>query len=894
MTSEWRDNFGQAEAVDDYGRWSGTGEDDDELYVETEVIKIFLQGDHARSFIVGTKGSGKSMLLFKKAVEAHRLPGVLAIPGKHRKAFLPTADFANIVSWSDFRQLGPERSSPMQSAWALLWEWALGITVLTHAYHSPEYGESKSMVGLRDRIAELVQGRGPADPFQLISEVLHSLSHKGRPELPQSSPIMDFISQNYGRLPPIRLFIDNQDDFFDDSPEYWIHSGCGLVQAILQIRTRSGQHIQGFTTLRPEVEWSLQNSAHYPRWKGSLFYLHWNRNDLREVFTRRAARLKGELLAEPAERHRSPELAFFGSDGPARRGGQVTIGNNGVSDSESPSIREEVLEYVLRHTLERPREMIIHGNSILDARLLSPPDLRFSHDTIRTAVNESATVVAIGYLAEVGHRWPWNHDGATSLTTFITRYLNRNIISRAEALAIQREFAQTVGQDPDKVHPFCHLASFGLVGWPHKNPNGRWEQFFLTPGTETLVHVPGDTQVFLIHPILYGKRFGVVSELGIVIGRGLPWTRAVPPQLIHASGDSGPCSTLGVAIATESGGAPSNNERHNDRKNVIRIAHLSDLHFTVESNVDEDSVLSGLVKCIRNDAARHGEISLVALTGDIAYSGRPTEFARARQWIQNKLLPGLKLRETDLMMVPGNHDVDRTKIADGARMIQDTLVRQADENSLGAVLRDEEQRKLLLGGHRAWLQFQAEIHGGSYSGDSTPWWSRVIPVGDKTVGFAGFCSSLFSRSDTDHGRLVIGRWQVLHVINELEDCDVIVGMMHHPLSYLSSFDQSRVQELLSRRCDILLRGHLHEVLGQTMVRPNGDGTLELASGACYAGAEFANLFQIVEIDVDAGKVSVRLYVWDGYDWIVHRNAFGGQVPDGVATFVLQNRRSRGG
>lgn len=888
MTDEWNPNFGQADSVLDYGRWTGA---DDDLYVETELIRTFLYEDHHKPFIVGTKGSGKSLLLFKKAVLAHAQQGVLSIPGKHRKAFQPSAEFGHTVSWSGFWRLEQDDQSPIQSAWAQLWEWALGVTILTHALHSPEYAHSIS--GLRDRIIGLVQDQRQADPFQLISEFLSTRGTssdlvRGRLQIPQSSAIMNFLSQYAGRMPAIYLFVDNQDDFFHTNPGYWIQSSCGLVQATLTIRQRSGNRIQCYTTLRPEVEWALQESAHYPRWKDNLFHLHWKHDELREIFIRRAAKLKPELLADPGARNRSPVLAFFGArNNSAHSAGQATVHNSNVSSSDEP-IHEEALDYLLRHTLGRPREAILHGNEILNARLAAASDVRFHHDLIRDTVNRTATAITQGYLAEVGHRWPWNHDGRTSLVTFVRKYITRNIITRADALRIQEEFAKLVGEDIEGVHPFCLLASFGLIGWPRRNVNSRWEQFFLVPGEETLFHVPADAPVYLVHPILYwNSHKNVDTTLGAVIGRGLPWKErhivttdsakeivGCPPRDFH-----GLTTASGVVAPLKS------DVRKRGDGGVIRIAHLSDFHFGITPALDEDIVLPGLVACLMKDSAEYGDISLVAITGDIAYSGRPLEYERATSWIRGTLLKKLGLQDTDLVMVPGNHDVDRTAISKSLEMVQDALIARASEDSVGALLSVKEEREVILRGHRAWLQFQAEFQGEN--GSPTPWWSRTVRVGEKKVGIGGFCSSLFSNSDTDKGRLLIGRWQVQSVLRDLQDCDFVIGMMHHPLSYLTDFDQSEVGETLSRQCKLLLRGHLHELQGQTMVRPDGR-TLELASGACYAGAGFPNIFQVVELHVQSAVVYVRLYIWDGHAWIVHRNAFGGHVPDGVAYFKLDS------
>ena len=98
----------------------------------------------------------------------------------------------------------------------------------------------------------------------------------------------------------------------------------------------------------------------------------------------------------------------------------------------------------------------------------------------------------------------------------------------------------------------------------------------------------------------------------------------------------------------------------------------------------------------------------VAITGDIAYSGQPPEYELARKFF-DELLHTTGLNKSRLFLVPGNHDVDRALISQGARSISDSLTDGADT---GAILEDPNDRQLMFA---RFAGFAAFVNG--YLGD---------------------------------------------------------------------------------------------------------------------------------------------------------------------------------
>jgi 3',5'-cyclic AMP phosphodiesterase CpdA len=111
--------------------------------------------------------------------------------------------------------------------------------------------------------------------------------------------------------------------------------------------------------------------------------------------------------------------------------------------------------------------------------------------------------------------------------------------------------------------------------------------------------------------------------------------------------------------------------------------HLSDLHFRATHAYDENIVLQALLRDVTDRIQQDGlRPDFVAVSGDIAFSGQPAEYELARRFFDD-LLATTGLGKDRLFLVPGNHDVDRSRISPGARAIGDSL---ADRETAGAVL----------------------------------------------------------------------------------------------------------------------------------------------------------------------------------------------------------------
>jgi len=324
---------------------------------------------------------------------------------------------------------------------------------------------------------------------------------------------------------------------------------------------------------------------------------------------------------------------------------------------------------------------------------------------------------------------------------------------------------------------------------------------------------------------------------------------------------------------------------------AVRILHLSDIHFRSGTAWDSDPVLRALARFIAGEVAAGLAPDLVVITGDLAFAGRSEEYDLARAWLEQALWPAVTPRAKPplprdrLLLVPGNHDVDRSKVDAVAQMVQDGLLAGRDQNRIATVLADSTQREVLLKRHADYLAFYGDWRGEP---QPLPWWQRVIPIDHQRLHVAGLDSAWMSSGDSERGKLLLGRWQIHQTIDppEAEGADWRIALLHHPWDYLAEFDGSEARQAIHLHRDLVLRGHLHE--GDTsLVRPPDPARacLELAAGCVYEASRYPNAFHWIELYPNPRRVRVLFRVWNKGAWQVDRNQPG--CPEGVAEIPMQ-------
>jgi predicted MPP superfamily phosphohydrolase len=313
----------------------------------------------------------------------------------------------------------------------------------------------------------------------------------------------------------------------------------------------------------------------------------------------------------------------------------------------------------------------------------------------------------------------------------------------------------------------------------------------------------------------------------------------------------------------------------------LKILHLSDLHCKA-GNTPQDMVLSSLAKKVKELCAKEGRPNLLLITGDIAHGGKPEQYQAAQAFI-DEVMGHCGLGKDRIFLIPGNHDVDRDKIAVPMKKLY-KFEKEAEVHDLFA---SEPFFKQIKATTDAYFEFarpyMPNVHFGKYGE-----YALTIPFGQYPLRLVGLNSALFCGYDGDDKRqLALGLEQV-HKAFEATDGEqeLVIGMVHHPAHCFHECDQA-AQTVLHRNADLILSGHLHDPRNSAHRDGNEGETVFIAAGAGYETRTAQNAFNIIEIDADAlqGKVVFYKYLPNGHQWIVNKDI--NHHNDGVFPFAIR-------
>lgn len=312
---------------------------------------------------------------------------------------------------------------------------------------------------------------------------------------------------------------------------------------------------------------------------------------------------------------------------------------------------------------------------------------------------------------------------------------------------------------------------------------------------------------------------------------------------------------------------------------TFQILHISDPHITSKESFDRSVVLDPLIERIKEDHRSGLKPEIVIVTGDVAYSGVMPEHELAKPFFDH-LLSSLDLGPDRLFIVPGNHDVNRT------RYRPKDIPAYENMQELNHELENEGYRADLFKGMEDYFSFiKAHYpHLKSVHGNLVPFVNSYEAKCGKKIGLVGLNSAWMCRRSPDEREIAIGEYQVKKAMEELQgkgEYDLVLNIFHHPLSWLWTEDRK-----ICRRClngSIVLSGHLHDAEAEYLKDLDGE-LCQFQAGTAYIGSEYPSRVQHITFDWSNSKIRVdyRKYVKDQRKWCVE----GEKGDDGIGTFDM--------
>ena len=475
---------------------------DESLLHRTPEIDSFLTPDRDDKFIViGTKGFGKTLLLKAKRILYQRQGLATCLPAGNLLD-KPIGD--KIFSRESIAFFA---ASPLP--WSKVWLAAIAMAALKQV-------DGIGGIRVGPRLGGLI---ADAQLHSVIDHFVRLLDFTPS-ELQRCATETDghLVPRLRALKSPLAIFIDGIDEYFNKhvedvpasasvtgelSPNVWFFAQLGLVEVAYQLR-RINHHLKIFAAIRKEAYARLpERTAMVQQYRGSAVDIVYSPESLHEIFVNNVRLVKPDRMVKPELGKNKPLEAF--------------LGRTSVVDTYTRE-EEDAFEYVCRHTLLRPRDLMTIGERLTALR----PDERRNEYRLKEAVNQAATEIAHEYLAEIAP-----YVAGLDPDRLFQR-LPGHIITRAELEAIVESGEPLEGRDP-----FSSLYRVGLLGYvQHDRVRGEWRQRFLRPGEATLDtngSLPRATH-YLIHPVLFDVIARInpaflqrMARASNIVGYDRPW-----------------------------------------------------------------------------------------------------------------------------------------------------------------------------------------------------------------------------------------------------------------------------------------------------------------------------------------------------------------------------------
>ncbi|MGE5343053.1 MAG: metallophosphoesterase [Candidatus Omnitrophota bacterium] len=319
----------------------------------------------------------------------------------------------------------------------------------------------------------------------------------------------------------------------------------------------------------------------------------------------------------------------------------------------------------------------------------------------------------------------------------------------------------------------------------------------------------------------------------------------------------------------------------NDKINGVTWLHLSDLHIgNPSTGWKANRILQKLQDDFKQVQAEHGlKPDLIFFTGDAVWGhkekeGKPIieQYKEAAEFfddVRKCFTP--EVPKENFFIVPGNHDVNRSKKAETIELYLERLEKEEHAKI------NPKLSKLIQDRGEIWQAFMERLADyGQFLKDNgyqhcltDP--ERILYSAQKNIngieiGIAGLNSAWSSHGEK--GKLwLAGEWQINTLSDKIGSSPIKIALMHHPFNWFNSAEDPNIKITMGNRFDLFLHGHEH--LG--WVESVEKGMTRISAGACYGDTVAEMGYNFTRIAIEGRKLTGTVYLREykklGEAWI---------------------------
>lgn len=283
---------------------------------------------------------------------------------------------------------------------------------------------------------------------------------------------------------------------------------------------------------------------------------------------------------------------------------------------------------------------------------------------------------------------------------------------------------------------------------------------------------------------------------------------------------------------------------------MLVIAHLTDIH--IHGDLDPILKRSDLIGAAIASHLSPDDVLVIAVTGDIAYSGTDEQYGLALTFlrrIEERVALDFK-GVVKFVVAPGNHDCDFSQSQD----LRHLVLKQIADNP------DKEVSEQLIGvcvePQRAFFSFLEKITGQLVDGLDRLRYSISLCVMERLVTFD--CLNLSWTSQLHEEKITFPA-TILPECRSLDGC--VISVFHHPFNWLHPSSYRDFRRKVRANSEFIFSGHEHQWNVLETEDHEAGCCVQFEGNVLQEARSDISGFTVVELDLIDQKYRTFVYQW---------------------------------
>jgi DNA repair exonuclease SbcCD nuclease subunit len=291
----------------------------------------------------------------------------------------------------------------------------------------------------------------------------------------------------------------------------------------------------------------------------------------------------------------------------------------------------------------------------------------------------------------------------------------------------------------------------------------------------------------------------------------------------------------------------------------IAVLHLSDIHFT-----DSNNPVNERIKKIVNAVVAHTdnvEACLIAVTGDVANTGKSTQYALASAFFSALMKALVAERSTmsiEFVFVPGNHDCNLDRATEVRALLIDNM-----PSRLSSLEPSSDIVRQCLEVQDEFFDFEAHFLGSSrLEGGERLFYGRTFNVVGRRLKFNCYNTAWLAQIGKTLPPLLYPVSIATRFLSEEEGAyDYIFSLFHYPYTWLEPNNSKEFKTHVDVTSDYILSGHEHSASSYSKQYTTGSEVFYIEGAALQETGKRDSGFNLLKLDFDTNKQETMHFEW---------------------------------